>query len=94
MIFVAVGTPSRRLDGNADLSDIFSVFEKLATLIKPKQVIVTKSTVPVGTNSKITEFIGRKLNRNIELVSNPEFLREGSAIEDFMKPNRVVIDKI
>ncbi len=91
VIFVAVGTPSRHLDGKADLTDIFNVFEKLAKLIKPKQVIVIKSTVPVGTNSKITELVSRKLNRNIELVSNPEFLREGSAIEDFMKPNRVII---
>ncbi len=91
VIFVAVGTPSRRGDGHADLSNIFDVFERLATLVKGNQVIVIKSTVPVGTNSKITELVEKQLKKKIEIVSNPEFLREGSAIEDFMKPDRVVV---
>jgi UDPglucose 6-dehydrogenase len=95
-VFIAVGTPSRRGDGHADLSYVFAAAEEIARALTDYTVIVTKSTVPVGTGHKVAEVIGKarpdlKLGRDFDVVSNPEFLREGSAIEDFMRPNRVVI---
>ena len=91
-IFIAVGTPSRRGDGHADLRYVFSVAEEIAESINNYSVIVTKSTVPVGTGKKVRDIIKKK-NKNVEfdVASNPEFLREGSAINDFMRPDRVVI---
>jgi UDPglucose 6-dehydrogenase len=91
-VFIAVGTPSRKADGHADLSYVYGAAKEIAAAITGPVVIVTKSTVPVGTGDEV-ERIVRGANPNVEfaVVSNPEFLREGAAIEDFMKPDRVVI---
>jgi UDPglucose 6-dehydrogenase len=91
-IFIAVGTPTRRGDGHADLSYVMAASEEIATLAKEYVVIVTKSTVPVGTNRQVKKVV-RKANAGLEfdVASNPEFLREGAAIDDFMKPDRVVV---
>lgn len=92
IIFIAVGTPPRG-DGSADMRYVESVAEDIAENIKGYKVIVTKSTVPVGTGARLRKIISKKLKEQVDfdIVSNPEFLREGSAIEDFMRPNRVVI---
>ena len=92
IVFIAVGTPSRRGDGYADLSFVFNAAEEIAKAINGYTLVVTKSTVPVGTGQKVKEII-KKINPNLhfDVVSNPEFLREGSAIEDFMRPDRVVV---
>ncbi|MDI6728437.1 MAG: UDP-glucose/GDP-mannose dehydrogenase family protein [Thermodesulfovibrionales bacterium] len=92
VIFIAVGTPPRG-DGSADLSYVDDVAMEIANHIKSYKVIVTKSTVPVGTGERIRKIISRHLKEEIDfdIVSNPEFLREGAAIEDFMRPNRIVI---
>ena len=91
-VFIAVGTPSRRGDGHADLSYVFAVAEEIAPLLQKYAVVVTKSTVPVGTGRKVYDIIKRvNPNADFDVASNPEFLREGSAIEDFMRPDRVVI---
>ena len=92
VIFSAVGTPERE-DGSADLSSVFRVAKDIATCMREYRVIVQKSTVPVGTSERFGEIIRENLENPVEFdrVSNPEFLREGSAIEDFMRPNRVVI---
>ena len=91
-IFIAVGTPSRRGDGHADLSFVYEVAEEIAKNLSTYTVIVNKSTVPVGTGLKVKEIIESK-NKNLDfdVASNPEFLREGSAINDFMRPDRVII---
>jgi len=91
-VFIAVGTPPRG-DGSADMSYVEEVAAEIAREIKSYKVIVTKSTVPVGTGARLREIISKKLTERIDfdIVSNPEFLREGSAIEDFMRPNRVVL---
>ncbi|MCX7988397.1 MAG: UDP-glucose/GDP-mannose dehydrogenase family protein [Thermodesulfovibrio sp.] len=92
VIFIAVGTPPRG-DGSANLDYVEEVAKEIAKNMKSYKVIVTKSTVPVGTGFKIKDIIKRHLEKpvNFDIVSNPEFLREGSAVEDFMRPNRVVI---
>ncbi|HZT89331.1 MAG TPA: nucleotide sugar dehydrogenase, partial [Stellaceae bacterium] len=91
-VFIAVGTPSRRGDGHADLSYVFGAAEQIAKAIDGYTVVVTKSTVPVGTGRKVAEIIRKtRPEANFDVVSNPEFLREGSAIGDFMRPDRVVI---
>ena len=92
VIFIAVGTPPRG-DGSADMRYVDSVAEEIAGNIKGYKVIVTKSTVPVGTGARLTKIISKRLKEQVDfdMVSNPEFLREGAAIEDFMRPNRVVI---
>ena len=92
VVFIAVGTPPRG-DGSADLSYVDAVAETIAKHIDGYKVIVTKSTVPVGTGERLSRIIGRNLQEQVDfdVVSNPEFLREGSAIEDFLRPNRVVI---
>jgi UDPglucose 6-dehydrogenase len=91
-VFIAVGTPSRRGDGYADLSYVYEAAREIAAAITGYTVVVTKSTVPVGTGDEV-ERIVRDLRPDVEIdvVSNPEFLREGSAIGDFMRPDRVVI---
>jgi UDPglucose 6-dehydrogenase len=91
-VFIAVGTPSRRGDGHADLSFVFGVAEEIAAALTGYAVVVTKSTVPVGTSRQV-EAIIRKANpaARFDMASNPEFLREGSAIEDFRRPDRVVV---
>ncbi|GAN81225.1 UDP-glucose dehydrogenase family protein [Acidocella aminolytica] len=91
-IFIAVGTPTRRGDGHADLTYVFAAVEQVLKVLDHPAVIVTKSTVPVGTGRKILEMV-RELRPDlaVEVASNPEFLREGSAITDFMRPDRVVV---
>jgi UDPglucose 6-dehydrogenase len=91
-VFIAVGTPSRRGDGHADLSYVYAAAEEIAGLIEGFTVIVTKSTVPVGTGDEIEKIIkARRPDAQFAVVSNPEFLREGAAIEDFKRPDRVVV---
>ena len=88
-IFIAVGTPSRRGDGHADLSYVYSVAEEIAKKLNHYAVVVNKSTVPIGTGKKVYEIIKEKNpNLDFDVASNPEFLREGSAIDDFMRPDR------
>ncbi|UEM19328.1 UDP-glucose/GDP-mannose dehydrogenase family protein [Skermanella mucosa] len=91
-VFIAVGTPSRRGDGHADLSYVYAAAEEIARGINDYTVIVTKSTVPVGTGREVARII-RKTRPDVDfgVASNPEFLREGSAIGDFLRPDRVVI---
>ncbi|HWA90072.1 MAG TPA: UDP-glucose/GDP-mannose dehydrogenase family protein [Rhizomicrobium sp.] len=91
-VFIAVGTPSRRGDGHADLSYVFAAAEELAAHLTGYTVVVTKSTVPVGTGRRVKEVIARaRPGAQFDVCSNPEFLREGSAIEDFRRPDRVVV---
>ena len=91
-VFIAVGTPSRRGDGHADLSYVHAAAEEIAGLIEGFTVIVTKSTVPVGTGDEIERIIREKRpDADFAVVSNPEFLREGAAIEDFKRPDRIVV---
>lgn len=92
VVFLAVGTPSRRSDGHADLTYVFAAAREVAAAVRGFTVIVTKSTVPVGTGDQIERLI-REANpdADVAVVSNPEFLREGAAIEDFMAPDRVVV---
>ncbi len=92
VVFIAVGTPARRGDGHADLSFVFAAVEEIIPLVSARTVLVTKSTVPVGTGGKIRALIDAKFpDADIEIASNPEFLREGAAISDFMRPDRVVV---
>jgi UDPglucose 6-dehydrogenase len=91
-VFIAVGTPSRRGDGHADLSYVFAAAEEIAEALTGYAVVVTKSTVPVGTSRKVEEIIKKKNPKaQFDMASNPEFLREGSALEDFRRPDRVVV---
>ncbi len=91
-VFIAVGTPSRRGDGHADLSYVFAAAEEIADALTGYAVVVTKSTVPVGTGRKVAEtIVARRPDAEFDIASNPEFLREGSAIVDFMRPDRVVV---
>ncbi len=91
-VFIAVGTPSRRGDGHADLSYVYAVAREIARNVKHFTVVITKSTVPVGTGDEVERII-RETNpdADVAVVSNPEFLREGAAIEDFKRPDRIVI---
>jgi UDPglucose 6-dehydrogenase len=91
-VFIAVGTPSRRGDGRADLGYVYAAAAEVADAMTDYTVVVTKSTVPVGTGREVARVIRqRRPDAEFDVVSNPEFLREGAAIEDFMKPDRVVI---
>ncbi|MEI9997286.1 MAG: UDP-glucose/GDP-mannose dehydrogenase family protein [Rhizomicrobium sp.] len=91
-VFIAVGTPSRRGDGDADLQYVYAAAEEIGAALDGYTVVVTKSTVPVGTSRRVEEII-RRANPGaaFDMASNPEFLREGSAIEDFRRPDRVVV---
>lgn len=92
VIFIAVGTPSRRGDGEADLQYIYAAADEIAAAMKPGAVIVIKSTVVVGTNADVRAHIAKaRPDVPFSMVSNPEFLREGSAVEDFLRPDRVVV---
>ncbi|MBV1702788.1 MAG: UDP-glucose/GDP-mannose dehydrogenase family protein [Hyphomicrobiales bacterium] len=92
VVFIAVGTPSRRGDGHADLSYVFAAAREVAAALRGPTVIVTKSTVPVGTGDQVEAIIrGLRPEAEFEVVSNPEFLREGAAIRDFKLPDRIVI---
>ncbi len=91
-VFIAVGTPSRRGDGHADLSYVYQAAREIAAAIKGFTVIVTKSTVPVGTGDEVERIIREaRPDADFAVVSNPEFLREGAAISDFKRPDRIVI---
>ena len=91
-IFIAVGTPTRRGDGHADLTYVMAAAEEIAAAMTSYAVIVTKSTVPVGTNRAVADTVRRvRPDLDFDVASNPEFLREGAAIDDFMRPDRVVV---
>jgi UDPglucose 6-dehydrogenase len=91
-VFIAVGTPSRRGDGHADLSYVFGAAEEIARALRGPAVVVTKSTVPVGTGDEVERIIRETApEAQAWVVSNPEFLREGAAIEDFKRPDRIVV---
>ena len=92
VVFIAVGTPSRRGDGHADLSYVYAAAEEIASVMDGFTVVVTKSTVPVGTGDEVEKVIAKtRPDAEFTVVSNPEFLREGAAIEDFKRPDRVVV---
>ncbi|HYD31514.1 MAG TPA: nucleotide sugar dehydrogenase, partial [Azospirillaceae bacterium] len=91
-VFIAVGTPTRRGDGHADLSYVYAAAQEIARGLDGYTVIVTKSTVPVGTGREVERIIREtRPDADFDVCSNPEFLREGSAIGDFLRPDRVVI---
>ena len=92
VVFIAVGTPARRGDGHADLSYVYEAAEQIAKNLSGYTLVITKSTVPVGTGDEVKNIIKQtNPEANFDIVSNPEFLREGNAIEDFMRPDRVVV---
>ncbi len=91
-VFIAVGTPSRSGDGHADLSYIYGAVREIAPLLSPTAIVITKSTVPVGTGDEIERIVrDKRPTADIQVVSNPEFLREGAAIYDFKHPDRIVV---
>ena len=91
-VFIAVGTPSRRGDGHADLSYVYAAAKEMAAHLKPGAVVVTKSTVPVGAGDEVERIIrAARPDLEVSIASNPEFLREGAAIDDFKHPDRVVV---
>jgi len=90
LVFLAVGTPSAA-DGSADLTSLWRVVDDIAPHLTPTTIVVTKSTVPVGTNAEIFRRLKERTGRECDVASNPEFLKEGAAIDDFMKPDRVVV---
>jgi UDPglucose 6-dehydrogenase len=91
-VFIAVGTPSRRGDGHADLSFVYDAVREIAPLLSAAAVVITKSTVPVGTGDEIERILrDARRDADIQVVSNPEFLREGAAIQDFKHPDRIVV---
>ncbi len=91
-IFIAVGTPTRRGDGHADLTYVYAAAEEIAQAMTGYAVVVTKSTVPLGTNREVKRIIAKtRPDLDFDVASNPEFLREGAAIDDFMRPDRIVV---
>ncbi|HXO02011.1 MAG TPA: nucleotide sugar dehydrogenase, partial [Stellaceae bacterium] len=91
-IFIAVGTPSRRGDGHADLTFVYEAVREIAPLLAPGTAVITKSTVPVGTGDEIERILREhRPSLAVQVVSNPEFLREGAAIRDFKHPDRIVV---
>ena len=90
-VFIAVGTPARRGDGHADLTFVFDAVREIAKVISPGTVVVTKSTVPVGTGDQIEQILKDEGVTSVSVASNPEFLREGAAIADFKHPDRIVV---
>jgi UDPglucose 6-dehydrogenase len=94
-VFIAVGTPSRRGDGHADLSFVYDAVREIAPLLSADAVVITKSTVPVGTGDEIERILrDKRPDADIQVVSNPEFLREGAAIQDFKHPDRIVVGTV
>ena len=92
IVFIAVGTPTRRGDGHADLSYVYAAAEEIASLIRDYTIVVTKSTVPVGTGDEVEAIIAKtNPQADFDVASNPEFLREGAAISDFKRPDRIVV---
>src|SRR5213596_991667 len=91
-VFIAVGTPSRRGDGHADLSYVYAAAREIAAALAGFTVVITKSTVPVGTGDEVERIIAQaRPDADVAVVSNPEFLREGAAIRDFKHPDRIVV---
>lgn len=90
IIFIAVGTPPDH-DGSSDLSQVFAVAREIGRTMNTYKIVVTKSTIPVGTAEKVQSIIARETKHSFDMVSNPEFLKEGAAIEDFMKPDRIIL---
>jgi UDPglucose 6-dehydrogenase len=90
VVFIAVGTPPQE-DGSADLSHVLTVAEQVAKAAKHDLALVTKSTVPVGTNERVREVVRKYAKHHVSVVSNPEFLKEGDAVNDFLKPDRIVV---
>ena len=90
VIFIGVGTPSAS-DGSADISAVLGVAESIAEIMTEYRIIVTKSTVPIGTHKTVSDLMASKTEVPFDYVSNPEFLKEGSAVDDFLKPDRVII---
>src|SRR4051794_17902009 len=91
-VFIAVGTPSRRGDGHADLSYVYAAAREIAASLSHFTVVITKSTVPVGTGDEVERIIREtRPDADVAVVSNPEFLREGAAIQDFKHPDRIVV---
>ena len=91
IIFICVGTPTKKGSKSVDLKYVYNVISQISKLIKKKKIIVTKSTVPVGTGDQIEKILKKKRNKNFEIISNPEFLREGEAIRDFRFPDRIIV---
>jgi len=91
IIFICVGTPNKKGSIQVDLSHVYKSVKKIISISKNKKIIVTKSTVPIGTGDEIEKIIKKKKKKNFEVISNPEFLREGEAIRDFRYPDRIVI---
>jgi UDPglucose 6-dehydrogenase len=95
IIFICVGTPTKKNGNNADLSQVYNVAKEISKSIKKFKIIITKSTVPVTTGDEIEKIISKKVSKKLfSVVSNPEFLREGEAIRDFYKPDRIIIGTI
>ena len=92
IVYLAVGTPQSD-DGSADLTAMWKVADAIADHLTPDATVVIKSTVPVGTNAKLTQRLQELTGRTCRVASNPEFLKEGSALEDFAKPDRVVVGR-
>src|SRR5437762_1279359 len=91
-VFIAVGTPSRRGDGHADLSYVYTAAREIAAALAGFTVVITKSTVPVGTGDEVERIIAQaRPDADVAVVSNPEFLREGAAIQDFTHPDRILV---
>jgi UDPglucose 6-dehydrogenase len=91
IIFICVGTPNNKGSQSVDLTYVYSAIRDISKVIKNKKIIVTKSTVPVGTGDEIEKILNKHKKKNIEVISNPEFLREGEALRDFRFPDRIVI---
>ena len=91
IIFICVGTPTKKGSQSVDLSYVYNSIKSIAKIANGKKIIVTKSTVPVGTGDQIEKIVQKFKRKKIEVVSNPEFLREGEAIRDFRFPDRIVI---
>ncbi len=91
VVFIAVGTPARRGDGHADITYVMDAAGEIGKALTKYTVVVTKSTVPVGTNRKVLAVLRKNTSIDVDVVSNPEFLREGAAIDDFMRPDRVIM---
>src|SRR5262249_1458148 len=90
IVFIAVGTPQTK-HGTPDLSSIWAVADAVAQYAQDQKILIVKSTVPVGTNRQIADRLAARGCKNIDVASNPEFLKEGAAVDDFMKPDRVVV---
>src|SRR3989338_1452533 len=90
LIFIAVGTPSDK-DGKPDISAMYQALDLIAPFIKSYKIFILKSTVPIGTNEEVKKYLSKKLKTEFDVVSNPEFLKEGTAVNDFMKPDRIVV---